>query len=145
MSEPGLRIGGSDCLEGSLERCVKRVAGARAGLAQGSFELGPALLDRIELGRIRGQRLQPCPSARNELGDACHFVHRQVVQHHDVARFKGRPQHPFGPGAEDLSVDCSLHPVIGALTPVTPMAASNETFGPNPFRLTVLGLVSSLV
>jgi hypothetical protein len=54
MSEPGLRIGRSDRLEGPLERRVKPAAGAGASLAQGGFELGPTVLNGAEHGGIWG-------------------------------------------------------------------------------------------
>jgi hypothetical protein len=54
MSEPSLRIGGSDRLQRPLERRVKPAVGASTGLAQGSFELGPAVLNWIEPGGNMG-------------------------------------------------------------------------------------------
>jgi hypothetical protein len=109
MSEPSLRIGGSDRLQGPLERRVEPAVGAGTGLAQGGFELGPALLDRVEMGGIRGQRLQPRPPGRDDLGHPCDLVHRQVVQHDDVARPQGRPQHLCELGAKDYGIDRALH------------------------------------
>src|SRR6516162_7103650 len=109
MSEPGLRIGGSDRLQGPLERRVKPAAGAGAGLAQGGFELGPALLNWVELGGIWGKRLQPRAPGRNGLGNPRYLVHGQVVPHDDVAPRQGLPQHLFDIGAEDCGVDRALH------------------------------------
>ncbi len=105
MSEPGLRIGGRDCIQGPPERCVEPAAGAGAGLAQGGFELGPALFDRVEVGGIRRERFQPCAPGSDGLGNPGRLVHGQVIQHDDIARLKGRPQHRFDPGAKDCGVD----------------------------------------
>jgi len=53
MGEPSLRVGRDDRLQRLLEGRVERLAGAGLGLAQGGFEHGPALLDRIEVRRVR--------------------------------------------------------------------------------------------
>ena len=129
MGEPGLRIGRGDRLQRLLEGWVECLAGAGLGLTQDGFELGPALLDRIEVRLVRGQRRQPRAPGCEGLTNPRRFVHRQVVPHHDVARPQGRPQHLGEVDAEDL-LSTVPSTVIGALSPSTPIAASSEMFCP---------------
>ena len=68
---------------------LKRLDGACSGFAQGRLELGERLLDRVEVGRVRGKKTQGRSDGLDHFVHAVDFVGAQVVQEDDVAFLGG--------------------------------------------------------
>jgi len=68
------------------------------------FDLGPALLDRIEVGPVGWQVSQFRAGAFDQFPDAPHFVGGEIVHHHNVAGFQLRAQYLFHVGEKDIPV-----------------------------------------
>jgi hypothetical protein len=110
MSEPGQSVRFSDRVQGLLDGCLQRFAGARPNPAQHGLQLRPALLNRRQVRRIRGQVKQLGSAPFNGWAHPSDFVRTQVVHHHNVAGVQRRAEHLLDEGQEDLPVSGSVEP-----------------------------------
>jgi hypothetical protein len=108
MGEPRPGIRRRDGGQRTRDRRVKRLARARLGGTQERLDLGPAPLDRVQVGRVRRQVEQPRPFCRDGLLHACRLVRRQIIRHHDVALTKRGAQHLLHVGPEYVGVGRAL-------------------------------------
>ncbi len=58
---------------------LKPVQGSRFDLAEMLFDLGPGLLNRIEVGGVGRQLEQRCPGRFDPLPHPVHFMGREIV------------------------------------------------------------------
>jgi len=63
------------------------------------------LLDRIEVGAVRGQEDEPCIDGANSPADRDPFMGTEIVHHDDIAGLECRHQHLLDIGAEALAID----------------------------------------
>ena len=93
VAEPGLSVTGGDGGNGVGDGLLEGIDRSSFGGAKRLFELGPALLDGIEIRRVGRQVEQFGTRGFNQLPHPENFVRTQVVHHHHVARFQPGAQH----------------------------------------------------
>jgi hypothetical protein len=103
--EPCFGILGSDCFEGVGDGLIESIRTPGFGCTQELLELGPGLLDGIQIRRVGRQIEKLCVAGLNQLAYPRHLMRRQVVHHHDVARLELGAQNLFHIRAKDLAVD----------------------------------------
>ena len=81
------------------------VEAARARGAQEGFQLRERQFDRVEVRTVRRQEPKPGPDALNRRLDLGLLVHREVVEHDDVARPQCRDEHLLHVGEKAGIVD----------------------------------------
>jgi len=108
MAKPCLGVVCGDGPERFSDGLVESFGGAGFGLAQVLFELGPRLLDGIEVGRVGWQVNQLRTAGFYFLRNSGNLVSTEIVQHNDIAGLKDRAQHLFHIGGEDFSVRSCL-------------------------------------
>ena len=81
----------------------RRMFGLRRFAA--SLELGEDLLDRIEVGRIFGQKHEARPDGSDGLSHRLSLVGAEIVEDDDVAWLEGRREELFDIGAEAFAVN----------------------------------------
>jgi hypothetical protein len=86
MVEPAVRIRDRDGRQRLGDGVVEGLSGPCLGSAQRRLELRSTRFDRRQIGRVRGQVLQPRTRLFNRLADARGFVRPQVIHDHDVPR-----------------------------------------------------------
>ena len=94
----------SDGSEGLTEAVFESEHRTSFGSAEELLDLGPALLDGIEVGGIRRQIAKLGSALLNQITHALHFVSGQIVHHHDVAGLELRAQHLFDVSQEDVTI-----------------------------------------
>jgi hypothetical protein len=92
MAEVGGDVAGRNCGKSFGKRLFQCSNGARLELAEFLFELCPALLDGIEIGRIRRQVAEGGPGIFNQLADAIHFVSTEIIEHDQLTGFQLRAE-----------------------------------------------------
>src|SRR3569833_1545530 len=85
----------------SLPQILDRALG---GFAQERLVLGESLLDRVQVGAVRRQVIEPRLSGGNRLGDTGHFVAAQIVEQDNVAGRQSRGQQLLDVSATPLAV-----------------------------------------
>ena len=107
------------------------------------FQFGEGAFDRIEVGAVRREKTEMGADGFDGGANRRLFVHREVVEHHDVARALRGDQDLFDIGAEDRIVDRSvedrrcpqpLEPQRGNHGVRLPMAARCVTVQPDAAR-----------
>lgn len=104
VSEPRPRVRLRDHQQRLLERRLQRLTGPRLRLPQVGLDLRPALLDGVEVRRVRRQLFEPCAPRLYRLLNARHLVRPEVIHHDDVARSKRRREHLAHLTEEDRAV-----------------------------------------
>lgn len=99
------------CLYKLANELDERRDGARGTFAQGGFELGESLLDRIEIGRVGRKIAHGCADGRNRFAHALDLVGSQVVHKNNVTLRKR-----WGENLLDIGNERS--PVHGAVNDV---------------------------
>ena len=79
--------------------------GAGGAGSEQRFEFGKDLLDRIEVGAVRGQVQEGSASGFDRLADPGHFMARQIVHDDPVAWAERRDQNLFDIGHEAQAID----------------------------------------
>lgn len=90
--------------EGFGDRPLQVLHDSRLDPTQLLFQLGPGLLDGVEVGRIVRQIQLLCAAAFDQRTHARDFVGPQVVEDHDVAGFELGRQHLFEEGKEHIAI-----------------------------------------
>jgi len=81
------------------------VDGSLGGLAQEGFEFGEELLDRIEVGTVRGEEEEFGPCGADGATDGRAFVASEIVHDDDVAWVEGGHEDLLDIGGEAAPVD----------------------------------------
>src|SRR5215831_10466281 len=105
MHKPATNVGLHDGIERLFDRLEQRLNGPCLRTAQTRFDLRPALLNRVEVGRIRRQPEEPCASRRQQVFHPSNFMGRQIIPQHDVPGVQGRTQDLAHPTVKDRSID----------------------------------------
>lgn len=109
---------GGEELERDPDQQRDLVEGPRAGGAQERFELRKHELDRIEIGTVRGQELEPGAGRFDRGADLRWLMHGQVVEHDDIAGTQGRDEDLLDVGEKTHGVDRPIeHAGGGELVP----------------------------
>jgi len=95
-------------LECHRDQCADVIEGARARGSEKRFQFGEGEFDRVEVGTVGRQKAEVGTDLLDGDADLRLFVHRQVVEHHDVARSQGRHQDLFDVGEETRTVDRAI-------------------------------------
>src|SRR3974390_3798640 len=74
VAKPGSRVVGGDGFQSFRDGLLQGFLGARLSIAQALLELGPSLLDRVQVGRVGWQVKQPSAATFDQLTNAGHFV-----------------------------------------------------------------------
>ena len=90
--------------EGISEGVLQRGKGSGLQNAQSLFDLGPAFLDGVEVGRIGRQIEQRRSGLANAFGNTLHLMGTQVVHDHDLTGSELRTQYVIQVSQEDVSV-----------------------------------------
>ena len=104
VAEPSGGIFGVDGFQCIGDGLIKRLFGSCFGVAEELLELGPGFFDGVQVRRVRWQIEQLCAAGFNQLAYPRHFVRRQIVHHHHVARPQCGAQHLLHIGLEDIAV-----------------------------------------
>src|ERR1035437_8045662 len=83
---------------------MERLGSAGLGGAEQLFQLGPGLLDRIQVRRIRRQVEQFSSRSLDQLLDPGHLVGAEVVHYDYIAGPQLRTQHLFEIGQKDVAI-----------------------------------------
>jgi hypothetical protein len=95
VAEARVRVLGSDGVDGPGDGRLKLIERAGLDSSQELFQLGPGLLDGIEIGRLGWQVQQLCTAAFNQRAHPLDFVCAEIVEDDDVARLQLWPEHLF--------------------------------------------------
>ena len=108
-----MKVGGgvlrSEGSEGISEGVLQRGEGSGLQHAQTLFELCPAFLDRVEVGRIGWQIEQRRSGLANAFGNTIHLMGAQVVHDDDLTGPELRAQYVIQVSQEDVSVGCRFN------------------------------------
>ena len=85
MAKVSLKVGRGDFAEGVVEVLFEAKERSSFGGAQVLLQLGPTLLDGIEVGRVGRQVKQFRVCGLDSVSDAAHLVCGKIVHHHYVA------------------------------------------------------------
>ncbi len=97
-----------DELESSPDRGIESISGPGAELAKQRFELAPAELDRVQVGRVRRQVQEGGARCLDELPNAIGAVRADVVEDDDVPGMQLPREEVLDEGREDVLVGCAL-------------------------------------
>ena len=104
MGEPCGGVLRGDCGQGLGDSGLQRFQTSGLGRAQEMFDLGPGLLDGIEVRRVGRQLQQTSSRACHELAHARYLVGRQVIHDHHLPGTQPRTQDLLPIGQENISV-----------------------------------------
>lgn len=84
------------------------IEAARARRAQKGFQLRECLFDRIKVRAVGRQKTEPCADTFDRGLHRWLFMHRQVVEDHDIARPQRRDEHLLDVGEKRGIVDGAI-------------------------------------
>lgn len=99
----------SEHTEGIVDRKLESGEGAGFESAEALFELGPALLDWVEVGRVRRQIEQRCSGRTDEFLYAGDFVRSEIVHHHNLSGLELRTQNVLQISEKDVAIGGRLN------------------------------------
>lgn len=105
MRGPAFTVPSTDDVSGSLGRHAQPRTRAWGHRPNPFLDQRPARLDRVEVGRVRGQEAHGRPGLFNQGPDSGGLMRRQVIEDHDVVGPQDGDQPVFDPGAEARGVD----------------------------------------
>lgn len=114
-------LGFRELVQDSTAEFPELVDGPFCSVAEQLLQLGKGQLDRIEIGGVGWQVAQLGTGGFNGFADPLDLVTREIVHHHDIARFQRGNQMLLDPGAKQNPID---GPLDGEW--------SDESFGPQP-------------
>ena len=85
------------------------VVGTCFGRAQPCFELAEREFNRVKIRRVRRQVAQANPLFFRNFIQAVHFMHRQVIEDHHIARPQGGPEDLVQVGRKYVPIDGPVH------------------------------------
>jgi hypothetical protein len=95
VAEERLRVLRSDGSDGLRDRRFQLIENAGLHSSQELFQLGPGLLDGIEVGRVGRQVQQLRAAAFQQPAHSFDLVRAQIVEDNDVARLQPWSEHLF--------------------------------------------------
>lgn len=104
MLEEGFGVVRRDGVDGILQGVLELWDESRFDPTQSLFELGPSLLDGVEIGRVGRQVNDVGATAFDGLSYAFYLVCSQIIENDQVARFEARYQHLLNESEEDIAV-----------------------------------------
>jgi len=104
VAEAGLEVVRRDGGEGLAEAMVQGEEGSSLGRSQALLDLGPALLNRVEVGGVGRQIPEFGSGGLDEIANPVDFVSGQVIHDHYVAGPKLRTEHLFQISQKDLAI-----------------------------------------
>jgi hypothetical protein len=104
MAKPTGRVSFRDGMKGFPNAVDEPAPGAGAQLSQKRFGLGPSELDRVEVGRIGRQELEPSPGRFDGEANFEVAVNAEVVPNDDVAVSQQRHEEVTRPNAHRFGV-----------------------------------------
>ncbi len=94
MGKPALSVRCRYCFPCLSQRSIERLIRARLGTTQRLPELRPTAFNRRQVGRIRGQVLNPSPTTDNRLGNTDDFTRTQGLPRTPIRGYPSPPRRP---------------------------------------------------